>query len=562
MPVRTEDEAALRQAAAVEKAVTAEHRIAVVRLLVVLFNGITYAAVYGQMGTPVLAWPVFAIALVYSVGVVALRPYLRFPVMATSSFTTWTDGALITIWLIGTGGIASPYYLLWFLSLVAVTFRYDEGGPIRVAVLYPTLYVGLVAAMGQLPEAWKPLLTRCAYLLLTGALATLMARDAATRIRKSVALQQQLQHIQQFEALSDATKEGVCIHRDGVVLAVNRSFCELMGRNREKLVGEHVLKLIAPDSLPRVAQRLEKPDDAPYTIGIKRPDGTELDVEVEARDIVFEGAPCRVVAVRDLSRENELIEQRIERELQEAELSRLQEVNHFKSEFINTAAHELNTPLTPIRLQLHMLRSYKHDQLGPEERRSLAMLDRNLSRLGGLVRDMLDVARMQSGRLEMRLDDVAVDEVALHVAQTFGAAATERELQLFTDLEAKCTIEADRDRFEQVLVNLVSNALKFTPPGGSVRIQTERFDGGARITVRDTGAGLTADQQGALFQPFTQMHHRDIAGGTGLGLYICKSIVERHGGSIAVESDGPGTGTRFVVDMPSRVPPLLDVGRA
>ncbi|MEK6976687.1 MAG: ATP-binding protein [Candidatus Thermoplasmatota archaeon] len=238
----------------------------------------------------------------------------------------------------------------------------------------------------------------------------------------------------------------------------------------------------------------------------------------------------------------------------ERETARFKDISEFKTQFLNNAAHELATPLTPLKLQMATLRA--RDDHTPRDLAALELLDRNINRLDILVVDLLDAARLQSGRLRMRISDVDVTTLTAHLQASFEDQA--RKAGVTFGLKAATPglrLECDETRLEQVLYNLVNNAMKFTPHGGQVWLKTERVGSQAVFAVSDTGIGLTPQQMALLFQPFSQVHDSDKVrvGGTGLGLYIARGIVQQHGGTIDVASEGPGLGTTFTIRLPLKV---------
>ncbi len=405
-----------------QKALAAERRIAIVRAAVIVFNVAAYYTLlpHGQ-GIPALAAAISVVALTYGFFVLALQPYRWWPVMRAALFTALTDGVLIVLWVAATGGFASPFHLLWLLSMMAVAFRYDSKATLVATVLYVGSYVALLAWQDTLAINAAEVLVRCTYITLAGLLGALLAHDSARA----------------FEA-----------------------------RAQEEM--EHL---------------------------------------------------------RDLDR--------------------------FKTQFINSAAHELNTPLTPLRLQVHLLQ-----RLGrggdPEARaRAVAIVGRNVERLALLVQDMLDVARLQSGRLQLRRTQIDVAGLVRDAAETYQAPAEAKQLRLSLDGPAALPARLDGPRVSQILYNLVSNAVKYSPPGGTVRI---RYSGDAQqvtLQVEDEGPGFSAQQKARMFAPFSQVHtDTHSVPGTGLGLFISRGIAERHGGTLDAVSAGTGKGATFTCVLP------------
>lgn len=231
---------------------------------------------------------------------------------------------------------------------------------------------------------------------------------------------------------------------------------------------------------------------------------------------------------------------------------RLRESEARRALMINNVAHELNGTLTPVGLQVGIITSGRARD--PEQSaRGREILDRNLDRLKRLVGDLLDVGRLEAGQLQVAIAPVDMSRLAHEAVADFEAAAAAKRQVLTIDAPPMASAAADPQRASQVLRNLLSNALKFTPAGGHVRVLVQPEPGAVRVIVEDSGPGLTADQIRRLFQPFSQVHEpgRDAVPGTGLGLFISKGLVEAMGGSTGCESPGRGAGSRFWFSLPS-----------
>jgi signal transduction histidine kinase len=237
---------------------------------------------------------------------------------------------------------------------------------------------------------------------------------------------------------------------------------------------------------------------------------------------------------------------------------RLAEMDALKTQFINNAAHELGTPLTPIVLQMQLLKKHNAHALDDKQQRALTILDRNIERLNGLVQDLLEVTRLQAGKLNVLLRAVDMDELAREAVDSFAEPARRAGVEVRYEGEPAVMVQADARRVIQVLFNLLNNALKFTPEGGRVSLRVERQGGAALVRVRDTGRGIEPASLGKLFQPFSQVHDtmEMTKPGAGLGLFICKGIVEQHGGRIWAESAGRGQGATFCFTLPLASVPL------
>jgi signal transduction histidine kinase len=227
--------------------------------------------------------------------------------------------------------------------------------------------------------------------------------------------------------------------------------------------------------------------------------------------------------------------------------------NEFSAHLLNVVAHELNTPLNTLSIQLYLLRD--SPRLSVAERDdSLAVMSRTVNRLGDLVRSTLDIARIRSGKLTLTVAPAKLGTIVSDVWEQLAPLATQKGVHVEVDTLAHHEALLDAGRLTQVIWNLVSNAIKFTPQGGEVKVRVYAEDGELICTVKDTGPGLTPAQRRRLFLPFSQVHPAtDGERGLGLGLSISRGIVEAHGGEIWAESEGPGRGSEFGFAIPVEV---------
>jgi signal transduction histidine kinase len=232
-----------------------------------------------------------------------------------------------------------------------------------------------------------------------------------------------------------------------------------------------------------------------------------------------------------------------------------------KADFISIAAHELRTPLTSIVGYLDLFSEGRFGELPALIVRPLSSVQRNAHRLRRLVEEMLDVSRIESGKMKLRREPVDLGEVVSDVVTELLPLARAREQHVATKIQSLESIDADRDKLHQIAVNLVSNAIRYTPEQGEILIEvdeapTERFAGGwARLRVRDNGIGIAEEDRARIFDPFLHAHptkhHSSSAGpdSAGLGLYIARGLVDLHGGFITVDSK-PDEFTEFTVLLP------------
>jgi PAS domain S-box-containing protein len=231
-----------------------------------------------------------------------------------------------------------------------------------------------------------------------------------------------------------------------------------------------------------------------------------------------------------------------------------------KDQFVATVSHELRTPLAAMDGWLHILLDGEPGPLNEEQHRFLTTVKRNSDRLMRLVGDLLLIGQMDAGRFTLELGDVDVAELVGETVALFEGTAAEKRIELTADLAPRATVHGDRLRLGQLLSNLVSNAVKFTPEGGQVRVRVGEQDGMCVVEVTDSGIGIPAEEQSQLFERFYRASTATGTAGSGLGLAISKAIAEAHGGTIRIADSG-GSGTRFVVEIPLHVPAQAEVSR-
>lgn len=250
------------------------------------------------------------------------------------------------------------------------------------------------------------------------------------------------------------------------------------------------------------------------------------------------------VLVSSLAASRNAAQHRLERALQD-----LAAIDRAKDEFIATMSHELRTPLTSIQGWLQLLRNGHLD----DDTRALAMrsIEESTQTQRMLVNDLLDVSRIVLGKLAIEREVVLLNDAVAGAADVIRPMAEEKSIRIHCDLGRQTlVVRGDPQRLKQVVWNLLSNAIKFTPRDGCITLTLNARDGRGIIVVTDDGAGIEPAVLPHVFDRFRQGTGATRKGGLGLGLAICRHIVEEHEGTIAIHSDGPGQGTAVTVEIP------------
>ncbi|HEX5270797.1 MAG TPA: PAS domain S-box protein, partial [Gemmataceae bacterium] len=317
------------------------------------------------------------------------------------------------------------------------------------------------------------------------------------------------------------------------------------------------LEAVPPEDRPAVSAAVAASlgGSRPYEIEhrIIRPDGSRRVVQEWATiERAPDGRPLRMLGTcQDVT----------ERRAAEAALK---EADRRKDEFLAMLGHELRNPLAPIRNGLVVLRQRAGDD--PATARLLGMMERQVAHAVRLIDDLLDVSRVTRGRIELRRERVALADVVARALEETRAALDERRHRLEVRVAPEpLALDADPVRLQQIVTNLLSNAAKYTPPGGRILLSAGREGGQAVLRVRDDGIGIRPEMLGRIFELFTQADRVEgrVSEGLGLGLPLVKSLAELHGGSVEAHSEGPGRGSEFVVRLPlSLVPGPLSLAGA
>jgi PAS domain S-box-containing protein len=364
-----------------------------------------------------------------------------------------------------------------------------------------------------------------------------------------------------LEAAPDAILE---VDRDGRICLLNLVAEKLFGYTREELLGQPV-EMLVPDALrgghaqhraDYWAHPVTRPMGSALQLHGRRKDGSSVPVEISLSPVKSEDGFRVTAVIRDIS-ERRRSEERL-REMQQAYTRELEarnreaeRANRLKSEFLASMSHELRTPLHTIIGFAELLAEELEGPLNEKQKRFMNHIHTDSVHLLALINDILDLSKVESGRVALRREAFDIAAAIEEILSSVQPHAVTKSIAIETSLSLPATIFADRLRFKQVLFNLLSNALKFTPEGGRVRIDAAGRNGVIEISVSDTGIGIAKGQHEAVFDKFYQVGSttKGVREGTGLGLAITKALVEEHGGSIHLESE-PGKGSRFTFTIP------------
>lgn len=339
----------------------------------------------------------------------------------------------------------------------------------------------------------------------------------------------------------------ILVGRDGAVQVANSRSAELLNLagGRAPAPGDNLLEVVPPEV---VAQMQE----AVGAVQAGRPGAFQTELRGRYFDarIVPTRTEAMLVLGRDITPEVERERDLIAKQDAEARLARMELVHSMHRNFMNIATHELQTPLTPVRLQLHVLRDRQTGPLNHAQMRSIEIIERNAVRLSDLVDEILDVVRIETARLLVDMGDVEMVELTRQEIERIMPVATAKSVNISLDGPKAAWVSADARRLQRVIRSLIDNAVKFVHAGGTVNIEIGEDDM-MRWRIVDDGIGFDPALHSRLFKPFTQIHESaEVYGGSGLGLAISRGYIEAQGGHIEAFSEGPGRGAVFSFWLP------------
>lgn len=335
---------------------------------------------------------------------------------------------------------------------------------------------------------------------------------------------------ERFRAFSESTTEGIVLHERGVIIEVNSTLADHLGYTREEMLGRSVLEFTAPESHQEMILRMQTGDPGPYLAFSLHKDGSRTIGEIRARETTYKDRPTRVVAMRDITEFHELQQQ--------------------QKILLQTVSHDLRVPLSVIKGHAQVMAALLEEkQIDGMLRQSILAIDRGVHRIDVMIQDLVDATRWEGGRLELKREAIALPHYLDDLLRRIGAVMeTSRiRVEVAADLPA---VHADHARLERILVNLLSNSLKYSDPGTPVLVRARLAGQEVEVSVSDQGRGIAPADLPHLFERFFRAAGAHTAEGLGLGLYITRALVEAHGGRVWAKSE-LGKGSTFYFTLPT-----------
>ncbi|MBE0534115.1 MAG: PAS domain-containing protein [Phycisphaerae bacterium] len=372
----------------------------------------------------------------------------------------------------------------------------------------------------------------------------MLAKDFSIMVKKLKAyralnVKQILNEKHKSEAILNSIDDGlIVLDSEFRVEEINPTAARIFGKTLREVKGRHLLDVVRDEKLYNYVKQAFESET------VVRPEEADADILTVAKGsarqhFLFSVTP--VVAGKEAVVSMVLVLR---------DITRLKELDRLKSEFVMAASHELKTPLTGMAMSIALLKEKAMSKLDAAESQLLAAADEEVQRLKALVEDLLDLSRIEAGKMALDFDSVPVELLLEKTVNVLKHQAEEKQVELSYSLPGDLPfICADVNKITWVLINLVSNGLRYTDPGGHVRLSAERMGSQVHIAVADDGAGIPYEYQSRIFNKFVQVKNEKAVGGSGLGLAICREIVRAHGGTIWVESQ-PDKGSTFTFAVP------------
>ncbi len=363
---------------------------------------------------------------------------------------------------------------------------------------------------------------------------------------------------EKYRMIFDNANDGIYIHdMKGYLLEANKAGIRMIGAgSKNEVIGTHVSRWLTEESMKRASENFSKyirgeKNETSVLHELVRKDGSHIWLEFK-NSFIKEGN--QVIGIhgiaRDITEKKKLEDQLKEyHEKLKKSYEELKETEKLKKEFISNITHELLTPLTSIKGYSELLYNDAIDTTSYKQKKSLEVILRNSDRLISRIKDLLDVAALEKDEIHFNPCPVSINEIIFESVQDLKPILNTKEIDVLNDSAISSSIPGDKEKLIQVITNILSNAIKFTPNKGKITITAREDEDEIKISINDTGIGIPHDKLERIFDRFYQVDGSSSRkyGGFGLGLYICKTIIEKHDGLIWAESNGNGSTFNIVL---------------
>ncbi|MFH0736365.1 MAG: PAS domain-containing sensor histidine kinase [bacterium] len=369
-----------------------------------------------------------------------------------------------------------------------------------------------------------------------------ICRDVTERKK---AQQELIESENRFKVLQEAAFASIVIHHNGIILEVSQSFCDLSGYKYDELIGVYLPSLFIAEAKKIVEDSITCNSLVPYTARLSRKTGFEMDVEILGRQMPYKGKIVRVAEIRNISEriitENKLKEY----------AAKLEEANNTKDKLFSIIAHDLRSPFQGLLGYGQLLETNFFDLEKTEIMDIVGSINSSLKSLYYLIENLLQWSRLQAEGFSFNPVKINVSEKCDFIIKTFLLNIQNKQLNVINNIDTKIEIMADENMINSVIHNLLSNAIKFSKPNCKIYLESEKDNNFINISIVDSGIGINEENLKKLFKIEQGFSLPGTANekGTGLGLLLCKEMIELHGGSIKVKSK-ENIGSEFTFSIP------------
>jgi PAS domain S-box-containing protein len=588
-----------------QKTILAERNVSYVRSLVIVLNTFGYLLMDKEGTIPWLAYGVIIFVWPYGAYVLLAQPYKRYPVLMASYFTLISDIIFTLVWLTATGGFESPYYVLWYVSIVATSFRFRLRHTVFSGIAYSLSYTFLLIYLGEFWGHEQIIVLRCGFIFIMGYLGffitnetyqQLLQRNAVEAIAEKLKNSQKALHesnkelTQTLEELKSAEEHLVRLNTelesrvslrtselnesqeryrfmadaipqlvwtakpDGRIDYFNRKWYEYKGMNAEGKEDFEWIEYVHPDDLGNLLYLWKD------SLSTGKPFGAEF--RIRRADGIYRWFMGRGEAMKDTSgkilkwfgtctdiQDQKEVVQYLNEARSEllAKNEELHKINIDLDNFIYTASHDLKSPIVNIQGLLNALKK-RMENPRSDQIQLFSMMESSISKFKKTISDLTEITKVLKEN-EADRETVSFREMVEDVKSDIYSMLKESSSEIIEEYEVE-TINYPRKDLRSILYNLISNAVKYRKPDvpSKILIRTFTRDGNIMLSVKDNGLGIPADQLPKLFTMFKRLHAH--VEGSGIGLYIIKRIIENHRGKIEIKSV-EGEGTEFVALLSS-----------